>query len=385
MGDSARRKTEDAAQSIGPSTAPNKALPRRGGVPRSNLIEELIQARLSDFRSVRNLAEMANVTPAAIRKLEAGRGPVATLIAVMRTLPFQVTVLSPASSLAEQLRKRREKLGMSLDVVASKAALPPERIVELESGGGSVESLLRLLSVIAPKVKRRAPERVYWGAERKAERDSRFTPPDFMQVIYRVFGPVNLDPCAHIASPVIAMHRFFLEQGDDGLTDPWSGGLAFVNPPFSGTLDWLRRSYEEWAAGHVKTIVCLVPVRIDSPFFQDVIKPVADIYFLRQRLKFGREGGKPQQTPHSLMLVIFGATARQKALLATLVRGFWAATNHQPLMASLGSATVASRSPVRTSAYIIGSTSCAAPLRRDGRHPVRVCSGPSGRRQGGAR
>lgn len=387
MGDYARRKATQSAQSIAPNNSRSKkSLPRQVRIPRSNFIEELVKSREAEHRSVPNLARMAGVTSAAIRKLEAGKGPVATLVAVMKALPFQPTVLAPAASFAEQLRNRRLKIGMKIDDVSAKASVSSETIVELESGGGSVQNLLRLLSVIAPRVKRRAPERAYWGAEKKAERDSRFTPPDFMQLMYRVFGPVSTDPCAHFASPVIAQHRFFLDQGDDGLTDPWSGRLAWVNPPYSATLRWLRRAYEEWAAGHVETIVCLVPVRIDSPYFQDVIKPKADIYFLRQRLRFGREGGKPQQTPHSLMLVIFGATAQQKALLATLVAGFWAAaTDHQPLMARMNSATAATRSAVQTSAYLISSASCAAPPRRDGRYPVSVCCGPSLQRRGEAR
>lgn len=387
MGDYARRKTTQSAQSISPNNSRNKkSLPRQVRIPRSNFIEELVKAREAEHRSVPNLAKMAGVTSAAIRKLEAGKGPVATLVAVMKALPFQPTVLAPAASFAEQLRNRRSKIGMQIDDVSAKASVSSSTITELESGGGSVQDLLRLLSVIAPTVKRRAPERVYWGAEKKAERDSRFTPPDFMESIYRVFGPVSTDPCAHVASPVIAQRRFFLDQGDDGLIDPWSGRLAWVNPPFSATLDWLRHAYEEWAAGHVETVVCLVPVRIDSPYFQDVIKPKADIYFLRKRLKFGREGGKPQQTPHSLMLVIFGATVQQKALLATLVRGFWAAPpDRQSVMASVNSATAVTGPAVRASAYLFGGASCAAPLRRNGQHRVRVFCGPSLLRRGEAR
>ena len=126
---------------------------------------------------------MAGVTSAAIRKLEAGKGPVATLVAVMKALPFQPTVLAPAASFAEQLRNRRLKIGIQIDDVSAKVSVSSATIIELESGSGSVQNLLRLLSVIAPKVKRQAPERAYWGAEKKAELDSRFTPPDFMHVI----------------------------------------------------------------------------------------------------------------------------------------------------------------------------------------------------------
>lgn len=385
MGDHARRNKIDAAHLVVPGTSSNKdARPQRRGVPRSNFIDELVKAREAEHRSVRNLADMSGVTPATIRKLETGKGPVTTLLAVMRALPFQVTVLAPASSFAEQLRKRREKIGMSLDIVAGRAALPVKKIVELEAGGGTVENLLRLLSVIAPTVKRRAPERVYWSGERKAERDSRFSPPEFLQAIYSAFGPVDLDPCAHRLSPVVAQQRFFEDQGDDGLSDPWSGRLVYVNPPYSGVVDWLQRAHDEWAGGNVETVICLLPVRIDSPLFQDTVKPKADVYFLRGRLKFGREGGKPQPTPHSLMVVIFGATAQQKARFASLVRGFWAPATTQHGTAASGAARSAAISPSWNSRRIT-SSSCAATPRVLGEHPVRVCCGPSVRRRGQVR
>lgn len=169
MGDYARRKRNPTAQS---SPLDMSGQPRRGHMPRSDFINELIKAREAEYRSVRNLAEMAGVTPAAISKLESGKGPVATLVAVMKALPFQPTALAPAASFGDQLRNRRVKIAKPLEVIAAKAGLSPENIIELEGGGGAVENLLRLLSVIAPKVKRRAPERVYWSGDKKAERDT---------------------------------------------------------------------------------------------------------------------------------------------------------------------------------------------------------------------
>ena len=310
--------------------------PRRA-TPQSNLAEELTKAREDDFRSIANLAEMAGVTPAAIRKLEAGKGPVATLLAVFEALPFQVTGLAPGRTFAEQLQNRRLKKDMTLEQVAAKASLSLDAVLELENGGGTVQNLLRLLSVIAPKIRRRAPERAHWGADIKLDRDSRFTPDSFMQPIYDSFGEVDVDPCAHPLSPVVARCRFVLSNGDDGLRDRWSGRLAYVNPPFSRQLDWLRRAYEQWASGNVRTVLCLVPVRTDSEFFQSMVKTkAAEIFFIEGRVKFGSEAGKWQATPFSLMLVAFGATAQQKARLAEKMNGFWlsaggvvhAASNH---------------------------------------------------------
>jgi len=228
-------------------------------------------------------------------------------------------------TLAEQLRAQRNRRSMSLREAAVKTALSPTTIAGLERGSGSVASLLRLLAVIAPKARRRAPERSYWGQGDKDDRDSRFTPPDFMASIYAAFGEIDLDPCGHLLSPVSARRRILLSEGGDGLVDDWSGRVAFVNPPFSQLLRWLRQAHDQWSAGKVETVVCLVPVRTDSTWFHDTLSADADIYLLRGRVRFLDVRGKGQHTPFSLMVLTLGATARQKERYAELVPGFWVA------------------------------------------------------------
>ena len=181
------------------------------------------------------------------------------------------------------------------------------------------------MAVVAPDARRRAPERSYWSEGDKEDRDSRFTPPDFMKSIYAAFGDVDLDPCAHWLSPVIAQRRIILSEGGDGLIDDWSGRLAFVNPPFSSLLQWLRRAHDQWQAGNVETVVCLVPVRTDSAWFHDTLSAVADIYLLKGRVRFLNAMGKGQHTPFSLMVLTLGGTSVQKDRYAALVPGFWLA------------------------------------------------------------
>ncbi|WP_375382630.1 DNA N-6-adenine-methyltransferase [uncultured Sphingomonas sp.] len=195
----------------------------------------------------------------------------------------------------------------------------------MERGGGSVASLLKVLAVLAPGVRRQAPERAFWGQGDKADRDSRFTPTDFMESIYAAFGIIDLDPCADRRSPVVACRRILPNEGGDGLVDSWSGQLAFVNPPYSKMLSWLRRAHEQWRVGNVATVVCLVPVRTDSAFFHGTLSVVADIFLLQGRVKFLSAQGIPQHTPFSLMLVCLGITAEQKRRYSELVAGHWLA------------------------------------------------------------
>lgn len=200
------------------------------------LTRELREARRSSGWSQRTLAERVGCDAQTIKRLETGVGSVATLVAVMTALDFRLTGLAPGQTLSEQLRNQRHRRSWSLERTAEKTGLSRTTVASLERGGGSVASLVRLLAVLAPNAKRRAQERAYWGQGDKEDRDSRFTPPVFMASIYEAFGPVDLDPCGHELSPVIAHRRILLSEGGDGLVDEWSGRLVFVNPPYSDQL-----------------------------------------------------------------------------------------------------------------------------------------------------
>jgi transcriptional regulator with XRE-family HTH domain len=240
----------------------------------------------------------------------------------MRALDFRLTGIGPGA-LHEALRNRRVNRGWSLNKLAVKAGLSRATLASIERGGGSIASLLRVLAVLAPNARRRAPERSYRGEGDKQDRDSRFTPADFMQHIYAAFGPVDLDPCAHRLSPVVAKGSIILEEGGDGLTDPWAGRLVYLNPPYSQLLVWLRRAHDQWRRRNVATVVCLIPVRTDSAWFHDTLSMDADIYLLQGRVKFIDTKGRGQNTPFSLMLLTLGATEEQKDRFAQSVSGRW--------------------------------------------------------------
>ena len=287
------------------------------------MIHELRDARRASGWSQRTLADRIGVDTQTIKRLEKGVGSVPTLIAAKAALDFRLTGIAAGKTLPEQLRAERRKRSMSLRDAAEKTGLSPTTIASLERGGGSVASLLRLLAVIAPNARRRAPERSYWGQGDKEDRDIRFTPADFMAGIYAAFGEIDLDPCGHLLSPVVARHRILLSEGGNGLVDEWSGKVAFVNPPYSQLLRWLRRAHDQWCAGKVETVVCLVPVRTDSPWFHDTLSADADIYLLRGRVRFLDTQGRGQHTPFSLMILTLGATRQQMDHYAELVPGLW--------------------------------------------------------------
>lgn len=287
------------------------------------MLEELREARRSSGWSQRTLASRLGVDAQTIKRMEKGVGSLATLVAAMSALDFRLTGLGSGKTLPEQLTARRRERSLSLEKTATKTGLSRKTIATLERGGGSIASALRLLAVLAPHARRRAPERSYWGQGDREDRDSRFTPSDFMDCIYAAFGAIDLDPCANLLSPVVARRRILLSEGGDGLLEEWSGDVAFVNPPFSALLKWLRRAHDQWRAGNVKTVVCLVPVRTDSAWFQETLVSDAEIYLLKGRVRFLNAEGKGQHTPFSLMILAMGASTESKACLAGMIPGRW--------------------------------------------------------------
>ncbi|PCG14260.1 MAG: hypothetical protein DI530_04770 [Sphingomonas sp.] len=287
------------------------------------LVTALIDARRSIGMSQSALAARIGMAPLRIKRLERGIGSVATLTAAMAALDFRLTGIAPGKDLAAQLRASRLRRGLTVVDVAARAKLSRTTVVSLERGGGSVASLRRLMAVVAPKARRRAQERAYWGEGDKTDRDVRFTPPDFLAKVEDAFGPIDLDPCGHRLSPVTAKRRILLEEGGDGFVDDWSGRLAFVNPPFSEMLRWLKRAHEQWSCGNVGSVVCLVPARTDARWFHEVLSVDADIFFLQGRVRFADIRGKSQHTPFALMLVALGTSPGQRARWSAVAEGFW--------------------------------------------------------------
>lgn len=120
-------------------------------------------ARQSAGWSQRTLAERIGVDAQTIKRLEKGIGSVPTLVAAMTALDLRLTGIGLGETLPEQLRARRQRQRITMETLSQKTGLSRTTIASLERGGGSVASLLRLMTVLAPGARRRALERSYWG------------------------------------------------------------------------------------------------------------------------------------------------------------------------------------------------------------------------------
>ena len=122
------------------------------------------------------------------------------------------------------------------------------------------------------------------------------TPQDLFDKLDAEFH-FTLDVCA---LPENAKCEDYFTPQDDGLCQPWFG-VCWMNPPYGREIGkWVARASKY--GGYGFTVVCLVPARTDTKWFHDYIYGVAEIRFLKGRLKFG---GSKNSAPFPSMVVIF--------------------------------------------------------------------------------
>lgn len=119
----------------------------------------------------------------------------------------------------------------------------------------------------------------------KSKSDDWTTPPDLYYKLHDKYD-FDFDPCP-------------LNPSFDGLNIEW-GARNFVNPPYSQLKAWVKKAYEESLKG--KLVVMLLPSRTDTIAFHKYIYKIAEIEFIKGRLKFG---GCENPAPFPSMIVVY--------------------------------------------------------------------------------
>lgn len=133
--------------------------------------------------------------------------------------------------------------------------------------------------------------------------------PDYIPA---ALGHFDLDPAAGPKSHATVNIR--LPQ--DGLKIAW-GGRVWLNPPYLDIEPWLEKF-----ARHGNGI-CLVNVRCETRWFQELIASASLALFLRGRIKFTRPNGQVATNPPTgSVLVAYGQT-NAEALAGSGLKGMY--------------------------------------------------------------
>lgn len=155
----------------------------------------------------------------------------------------------------------------------------------MQLGLFSVPMQLRLFAPECPlseeERRRRRAQQAHMRVFHRSVTTEWATPQAFFDTLNAEFG-FTLDVAAQ---PDNAKCAHYWTPTEDGLAQPWMG-VCWMNPPYGRDIEpWIRKAYESAQAG--ATVVCLLPVRTGTRWWQTWIIPYAQIRFLAGRLTFG--------------------------------------------------------------------------------------------------
>jgi site-specific DNA-methyltransferase (adenine-specific) len=132
---------------------------------------------------------------------------------------------------------------------------------------------------------------------RKSELSSRwFTPYSLFHQLDCEFG-FTLDAAAE---PEHHMCPVYYSTADDGLQQPWTG-VVWCNPPYGRELyHWVRKAADSAREG--AAVVMLLPSRTGAAWFHELALPLAEIRFIRGRLRFS---GSKINAPFDSLIAVF--------------------------------------------------------------------------------
>ena len=128
-----------------------------------------------------------------------------------------------------------------------------------------------------------------------SERHDWQTPDDIFAPLHHEFA-FTVDVAATADNAMIP--RFWTES-DDGLAQPWDGERVWCNPPYGNEQKGFVKKAAERRA---EVSVLLIPARTDTAIWHDYIFPLAEVRFLRGRVRFV---GSKSSAPFPSAVVVF--------------------------------------------------------------------------------
>ena len=109
----------------------------------------------------------------------------------------------------------------------------------------------------------------------------------------------TLDPCSNHENAKVEKHY---TKEEDGLSKSWKNEVVFMNPPYGRKISpWVKKAHNELVKHNTKT-VALLPSKTGPKWFQNYVKPLAEITYLPGRQKFG---GEKRPAPFDSIIAIW--------------------------------------------------------------------------------
>ena len=125
------------------------------------------------------------------------------------------------------------------------------------------------------------------------------TPQSLFDTLDAEFG-FTLDVCATREN---AKCTNYYTETEDGLKQEWKG-VCWMNPPYGREISkWVKKAKETAERGGGDVVVCLVPARTDTKWWQEQAMHASEIRLIAGRVKFS---GHKSGAPFPSAVLIFG-------------------------------------------------------------------------------
>ena len=130
------------------------------------------------------------------------------------------------------------------------------------------------------------------------------TPENIFNFAEKRWGSFQLDAAANKNNFLV---KNYISETQDALVTDWNAKNTWLNPPYGRQMPrFVERAFNEVLNGNTDRVVCLIASRTDTKIFQDVIFPLAsELYFIKGRIKFLRNGEKVQGANYASVFVVF--------------------------------------------------------------------------------
>ena len=270
-------------------------------------------SRRSRNLTQQELADRAGVSRQAIVLLESGAGRVSTLHAALAHAPIKFHNLpQPNDPIHLRLKASREANGQSIPDVARAAQISINTVKAVEAGGGTVGSLTKIMTVVAPRAKPipwlEKPRKNWQVLTWKPNPDRNFadyyaTPAPIARMLFdhEVFEGAVLEPAVGAARVI---ERVLVERGYSNITcfDIEGAGSErrdffdvtemydsiITNPPFNRHVDFILHA-KKLARDKIALLLpinYLTGKRRHADVWEDTVFPLARVLILNRGVNF---------------------------------------------------------------------------------------------------
>ena len=130
------------------------------------------------------------------------------------------------------------------------------------------------------------------------------TPKEIFNFAQNKWGVFDLDAAAKENNKLV---KNYISESQDALKTSWISNNTWLNPPYGRQMPkFIERALNQVLEGNTDRVVCLIASRTDTKIFQEVIFPYAsELYFIKGRIKFLKNGEKVQGANYASVFVVF--------------------------------------------------------------------------------